>query len=430
MPTARPAGEPGRFHLLAGDPPLALALDGSRLYAIDRDLHDALMGGDATAAARLEAMIGSVPPGADDFHDVGAPTALSLNVAQACNLACGYCYADKGQFGGRARMMPREVALAAVDRLIDGADGRRVTLGFIGGEPFLNRALIHEAVEHAAARAARAGIAIGFSVTTNGSMLTAADHELIRRHSFAVTVSLDGGPSLHDRHRRHHDGAGSFAGIAEAMAPLLAAPGKAKIAARASVTRDDLRVRARLDGLTALGFREAGVSPVRTGPDPSLVFQAQDWQPFLREMIAAAEAEWRRVAAGGERRFSNLWSAVTQIHRGSARPLPCGSAVSYLSLGADGTYYSCHRTIDDRRFALGTTREGPDRAGRLDFIRSRHVDRQEPCASCWARYLCGGGCHAEVVSAGRMGCDYIRGWLEYCIRIYDRVLRRRPELLS
>jgi uncharacterized protein len=172
------------------------------------------------------------------------------------------------------------------------------------------------------------------------------------------------------------------------------------------------------------------VSPVRTSPNPDLAFRQEDWAPFLREMVIAAEAEWHQVAAGRAPRFANLWSAVKQIHRGSARPLPCGSAINYVSVGADGRYFTCHRTIDDERFALGTVEEGPDSSARLDFIRSRHVDLQQPCSTCWARYLCGGGCHAEVISAGRMGCDFIRGWLEHCILTYDDVLRRRPELLN
>ena len=69
-------------------------------------------------------------------------------------------------------------------------------------------------------------------------------------------------------------------------------------------------------------------------------------------------------------------------------------------------------------------------AARRHFAESRHVDRQEPCRSCWARYLCGGGCHAEVLSAGRSGCDYIRGWLEFCISLYPAVLTQRPDLLG
>ena len=37
---------------------------------------------------------------------------------------------------------------------------------------------------------------------------------------------------------------------------------------------------------------------------------------------------------------------------------------------------------------------------------------------------------AEVVSAGRTGCEYIRGWLEYCLARYDNVIRDRPELIE
>jgi uncharacterized protein len=41
--------------------------------------------------------------------------------------------------------------------------------------------------------------------------------------------------------------------------------------------------------------------------------------------------------------------------------------------------------------------------------------------SCWARYLCGGGCHHEVIARGRPACDYIRGWLHYCLGAYLRL---------
>jgi hypothetical protein len=40
------------------------------------------------------------------------PAAISLNIAQSCNLSCSYCYADEGRFGGKKRLMPEEVALA------------------------------------------------------------------------------------------------------------------------------------------------------------------------------------------------------------------------------------------------------------------------------------------------------------------------------
>jgi uncharacterized protein len=147
-------------------------------------------------------------------------------------------------------------------------------------------------------------------------------------------------------------------------------------------------------------------------------------------MIRAAQREWLRVRAGGEWRFSNLAIALKELHRGSCRPLPCGAANGYVSVSAEGRYFTCHRTIDDPNFGLGDLTGGLDQAARQRFLLARHVDRQEPCRSCWARYLCGGGCHAEVLAAGRTSCDYVRGWLDYCLALYDRVLAEGPDLLG
>jgi uncharacterized protein len=110
--------------------------------------------------------------------------------------------------------------------------------------------------------------------------------------------------------------------------------------------------------------------------------------------------------------------------------LPCGAAAGYVSLGADGGYFTCHRAVDDPRYRIGDLAGGLDQAARARFLDTRHVDRQEPCRSCWARYLCGGGCHVEVLAAGRTGCDFIRGWLDYCLALYDCVLMERPDLLD
>ena len=215
-----------------------------------------------------------------------------------------------------------------------------------------------------------------------------------------------------------------------AITPLLRDPGRARVAARATITRQDLQVVERVDALLRAGFAEVGVSPLRTSPDAQLALRDQDWSLFLNEMVRAAEVEWQRVCDGSQFRFSNLAVALRQLHAGYCKPLPCGSAASYVSVSARGEYFTCHRTIDDPRFALGNTATGLSQNRRENFLRSRHVDRQEPCRSCWARYLCGGGCHAEVLSAGRSGCDYIRGWLEYCLRFYDRTLRQFPALLD
>lgn len=410
-----------RYHLIEGATPLVFLLEGSRLFAVEPELFAELKTGAVAVEEVFPELLAPLAASIADFDSLAEPTAISLNVAQSCNLSCGYCYADEGRFGGKAGAMTSETAFAAIDNLLAGAGDRPVTVGFMGGEPFVNRKVLHASVAYARRRAAAQNTKIRFSVTTNGTLLQPADIELLRANGFSVTVSLDGAEQTNNRLRRSKDGSSSFARTIENLKPLLRKPGAAKLAARATVTRADLRVRERVASLAAVGFADIGVSPLRQSPDASLALTDSDWSSFLNEMIRAAEDEILRLQRGEKLRFSNFAEALRQIHRGASRNLPCGSASNYVSVAADGNYFSCHRTIDNEFFAFGNTADGLSAAARRRFLSARQVDRQEPCSSCWARYLCGGGCHAEVAAVGRGGCDYIRGWLEFCLRSYDRL---------
>ena len=423
-----PAAPPQPFHVIGGDDPLLFVPATSAVYAIDPQLAEGLQAGCGDAIAEAGGLVHRSPAKPVAAHP--EPLAISLNIVQACNLSCTYCYADEGRFGGGGGRMPLPVALSAIDRLLAAPGKERVSVGFIGGEPLLNRPVLHAATHYAARAAAALGRPISFGITTNGTLLEPDDLELFRAFPFGVTVSLDGGREANDLMRRARQGS-AFLEATSRMRPLLAEPGRARVAARATLTRQDYDVAARIRALADAGFTEIGVSPLRTSPDPALAFRPGDWAGYLACMRAAAAEEWRRVRQGASGfRFSNLAIALRQIHRGDVRRLPCGAADTYVSVSAAGEYFTCHRTIADPRFALGDAVAGPSRAAREAFIQARQVDSQEPCRSCWARYLCGGGCHAEVVRAGREGCDFIRGWLEHCIGLYPRVLAERPDLLA
>lgn len=107
--------------------------DGSRLFDIDGDVAD-VWSSDLNRGilpAEISELIGNT---ADDrFISPGpiAPPALrsiSLNVAQACNMSCGYCYADRGHFGGRPSLMSGSIARMSVDRLIAEAPPAAILL--------------------------------------------------------------------------------------------------------------------------------------------------------------------------------------------------------------------------------------------------------------------------------------------------------------
>lgn len=405
--------------------------DGSRIYDIER-----------STAARLETALADTGDAHDasdilkalglhggrrriqesDPIEIPEVRALSLNVSQACNMSCGYCYADKGQFGGRARLMPSDIARRAVDRLFTGVNaGERVVLGFMGGEPLLARAVVHEAAKYAAERAREHDICLGFSITTNASLITEADARLFQEHEFSVTVSIDGTPERHRSNRRMNDGSDSYAAMTSGLEQLLRVGRPRQLSARATVTAGSGRLLPLLDHMIALGVDDAGFSAVYVSPDRRLEFSRGDFDSFLESMIECGEKAMTEIKAGRSYPFANFETALQEIHRGTHRPFPCGAGAGYLSVSAEGKLFACHRLIDDPRFAMGNLATGPDRPARERHLANSHVDRQEPCGTCWARYLCGGGCHHEVAMRGRFACDYIRGWLEFCLKAYVRL---------
>lgn len=353
------------------------------------------------------------------------PQGISLNVTSACNLGCSYCYADGGRFAGRQRgTMRAGVAHAAVDALLEGCDRHApATIGFLGGEPFLHRQLIHEIVACAVARADEVGQPIGFSATTNGTQLRAADHELIRSHRFALTVSVDGGPETHDLMRRNLLGAGSFHDVIAGVAPLLTEPGQATVTARATVVAGHLNLTERFDALVRHGFCRIGFSPVRLGFG---ALTAADWPTWLRESIRLAERELGKLLDGADSGYDNLITALQRLHTGASSPFPCGAGGGYASVSTDGRWYACHRAIGNDDYALGGEDLTIDPARQHGFLAARHVDRIEPCSSCWARYLCSGGCHQEAPARTAASCNAIRGWLDYCLDAYCALSSARP----
>jgi uncharacterized protein len=401
-----------------------LSVEGSRIFDLDAEHALRLRIGDPTIRAAIDALVLQQPDEAMSLVPEVTPQALSLNVSNACNLTCTYCYAGRGAFGGaQPAPMAWHVARAAIDRLFAVSDpARPITIGFMGGEPFVARGLIHEAVGYAAGRAG--GRVVGFSVTTNGTLLREEDLDLLRNHRFAVTLSLDGGRAVQDRQRplRVRSSHDALAGPVQA---LLRNPGSAQIGARATVMRGSLGLFDNFNDILDLGFSEAGFSPLRSRGHEGALHDA-DWPEYLAQMKRIAQGELARARAGEPIRLTNLAVALKQLHRGASSPYPCGAGGGYFSVGHDGTWYACHRAIGKEDYALGSN-EGLDGDRRRDFLKKMHVHSQVPCRTCWARYLCGGGCHHEVEARTEASCDHVRGWLEFCLEAYGELSSVRPD---
>lgn len=407
-----------------------LIVDGSRIYSVDEETAARLKEDPANTEHRLEEL-GLLDPGAlyitDEAPRSMAVRSLSLAIAQKCNLACTYCYAQEGSFGAEPKDMDREAALASLDLLFrDVAAGESVNLAFLGGEPLVNRALLRECTERAYAMGRERGVRTTFSITTNGTLIQPADGEFFETYGFAVTISIDGVGETHDQQRPLRGGQGSYARIIQNVRPLLAMQRKMQVSARVTVTPFNLRLRETLDELLALGFHSVGFSPMLHAPSGQDEMNQKALVEMLEQMKECGEEMLRRTIAGERYAFSNLSTAVQQIHKGTHRPYPCGAGGGYFGVAADGDLYACHRFVEDPKGELGDVWSGVSPEAQERWLAERHVHLQSPCSGCWARYLCGGGCHHEVLHRGRPACDYIRGWLDYSLKAYVRLRAEAP----
>ncbi|MET8348460.1 MULTISPECIES: FxsB family cyclophane-forming radical SAM/SPASM peptide maturase [unclassified Micromonospora] len=185
------------------------------------------MSADASPSADQRRPAAEVAPAA-------APTAprvrqLVLKVHSRCNLACDYCYvyrhADQGW-----RDRPRVIAPATVARVADRLAAHvarhrtdRVRVVLHGGEPLLAGVAVLDRTVRTLRAAMPAGTTLDVTMQTNGLLLDEAVLAFCHTHGVDVGVSVDGGRTANDRHRRHADGRGSFTEVAAALR-LLARP--------------------------------------------------------------------------------------------------------------------------------------------------------------------------------------------------------------
>jgi uncharacterized protein len=408
--------------------------NGSQLYSIsdhvEQRIQQLINTQDEAALQEELIRLGLNAPQYIDDQPLESPPlyALSLAIAQKCNMGCTYCYADQGDFGGPSKNMSIESALKAINLLVrDCPEGGTVQLTFLGGEPLINRKAIHEAVRYAETITKEKNIQVKYSITTNGTLLTEEDANFFETYGFAVTISLDGLKEAHDLQRPMKGGKGSFDRVMANIRPLLALQKNMQVSARVTVTPENTNLAEALDEFVQMGFHSVGFSPLLRSSNGQGEMTSESLAVMLENMIACGLTFEKNILAGKRYPFLNMVNALKEISKGTHRPYPCGAGAGYMGVSADEELFACHRFVNEEAGYMGDLTNGVNTAVQNNWLASRHVHTQQPCSQCWARYLCGGGCHHEVIEKGRPACDYIRSWLIYTIQAHERLSRLKPD---
>ena len=344
------------------------------------------------------------------------PPFMFIALTNKCNLRCHGCWVEKE---GTGYYLPEE----QLDTVItEGKKRHAHYYTLLGGEPMMYPKLWNIFQKHRDCY---------FQIITNGMMFTERNAERIRQlGNITPLISIDGMQATNDKLRPLRSGKGSFERVEQGVAALMAVQGRRyRVSARVTATPFNLDLVQTLSGLVDMGFDGVMFSPMLSAPSGKAQMEAEDLDRLLDELKRCGEIVVARLRHGEVLPFTNLIKTLQRIHAYERDAYPCGAGGGYMGVSADGGLFACHRFVDDEDGRMGDITGGIDDKKRVLWLNSRHLVNQSPCGSCWARYLCAGSCHYEAIKRGRPACDYIRGWLHYCLGVYAD-LRKSPQKLQ
>jgi len=386
-----------------------------------------------------KAFLFSEDPLANYKAHASAVSTLCLNVAQDCDLDCRYCFAKGGTYGkGKARM-PSEVARKAVDFIIENS-GRlqKLTLCFFGGEPLLNLPVIQETVDYALRRGRESGKQFRFNITTNGTRLTPDIREFLARSGFSIIFSIDGPKEIQDEMRPFNNGTGSYGVVSRNLRELIGDARKIGLdfSIRATYTRRHHDISRIALHLVDMGCHDISVEPAVLQHE-ELEIKAGDLPEIKEEYSRFAHLYIDEIKKGHYFSFFHFRHTMDQTFRATRNLTQCGAGSGYLAVSSDGDLYPCHRFVGKDEYLMGDVFDGISRPDIRDLFNSAHVNNKRKCLRCWARYICGGGCHTyaiefngDILKPYGIECELMKYRIELGAYIYAELADRYQEIMK
>lgn len=361
--------------------------------------------------------------------------ALCLNVAHTCNMKCTYCFAKQGDFGGRPGLMPLETAKRALDFLAaKSGEVRNLEVDFFGGEPLLNFDVVKETVAYGRELEKLWGKRFNFTLTTNALLLDEEALDYLISHDISLILSLDGRKEVNDRHRVLNNGQGSY----DLIVPHIIMTRDRKPASfyvRGTFTRENLDFAQDFKHIVDLGIDALSLEPA-VGEDEVFAIQKEDLPYVLREYENLTRLLLKYHEEGRDILFFHYNLDLQKGPCLAKRITGCGAGYEYLAVTPEGDIYPCHQFIGNHLYLMGNVKDGEINEQIRNIFASNNLNNKETCMECWARYFCGGGCHAnnlrrngDISVPDEVSCIMHRKRIEGAIYLDIRKKMARENLL-
>ncbi len=312
---------------------------------------------------------------------------LTINVTQICNLKCTYCAAGgDGTYGSPQTKINVESTLPQLKYFLEKVpDNSSFRITFLGGEPLLYPEGIQEIANYVRLMTLGRNIEPYFSIVTNGTLINEKTLAILKNIRAKVTVSIDGPASINDKVRPAKDGSGSTS---------LVVAGLQKLAEIKEFLGGPLIVHgvfdsSNMDLVAAYNFyRTLGVDRYEftyavqeNDSESSKIFTEQMNQIAAQAFSVGGEVEIRKIGM-----FDQYFTALDNQQQTENY---CGAGKSYLMVDAKNNLYTCPWDVGAKAEQVGNGTNIDQE--RLAAYEAPLIEKNN-CQSCWARFLCGGGC--------------------------------------
>lgn len=371
-------------------------------------------------------------------HDEPLVKAMCLHMAHDCNLRCGYCFADSGAYGGSRGLMTEEVGKKALELLMQtSAHRQHVEVDYFGGEPLLNFKVIQKLTAYGYELAASHGKQIKFTLTTNGVNLNDEIIQWMNANDVDAVLSLDGRKKIHDDMRPFASGKPSYDVVVGKFQQLAKSRGQQNYYLRGTYTHNNPDfAQDAIHMADDLGFKELSLEPV-VGPQTAWWSLKEEDKPTL---LANYDALTRHYLAREEAGDGyNFFHFNIDFDGGPCLPKRlsgCGAGHDYLAVSPEGDLYPCHQFVGEEAYKMGDVFTGIEKPEIGETFQEAYVVKKPLCLTCWARFYCSGGCHANnirygggILSPYEYGCDLQRKRIECGIYLGCKRLLRNMDAL-
>ncbi|KNZ43587.1 thioether cross-link-forming SCIFF peptide maturase [Acetobacterium bakii] len=351
--------------------------------------------------------------------------AICLHVAHDCNLKCEYCFAAQGDFDGEKLLMPLEIGKKAIDFIIEQSKNRKnLELDFFGGEPLMNLDVVKALVTYGNEAAAKNNKIFKFTMTTNGVLLNPETMEYLNETMDNIVLSLDGRKEVNDKMRKTVNDKGSYDVIIDNIKKMATMRGDKDHYIRGTYTSNNLDFAKDVQFLAEEGFKSISVEPVVADASMDYALTEADLPIILKEYDDLALTYLKRHEEGLDYNFFHFNVDLDHGPCVYKRLSGCGAGKDYVAVTPEGDIYPCHQFVGKEEFKMGDVFHGITNGNIKKIFDAGNLLEKEKCQECWAKYFCGGGCHANafnfngtIMEPHHVSCEIERRRVENAIMI-------------